>query len=148
MRPVTAATGEPGKPGELANNEGIQQLMKKKLLSCIAVGILGAAAVTGCDATNHDSSNPTVDIDIHWWRLETPPSVVTEFFGCFGTTGLLLDQSDGNIANTPNDPMCPKNGAPYQLVKRHGTDPAVLIGTYRLVPPDDTGTWSGINGKA
>ena len=118
-----------------------------KTIKAIAAATILALPLIGCATTNHDAGNPTVDIAIHWWRVETPPSVVTEFFGCWGTTGLLLDQSDGNITNTPNDPMCPKDGAPYQLVKRHGTDPAIVIGTYRLVPPDSTGTWSSINGR-
>ena len=118
-----------------------------KVASAIVTAVATAGILAGCSTTNHDAGNPTTDIVIHWWRVETPPSVVTEFFGCFGTTGLLLDQSDGNIANTPDDPMCPKNGAPYELVKRHGTDPAVILGTYRLVPPDSTGEWSGINGR-
>lgn len=115
----------------------------------LAAGALAVAAIgmTGCAGTNHDSGNPTTDINLHWWRVETPPSVVTEFFACFGTTGLLLDQADGNIANTPNDPMCPANGEPYQLVQRHGTDPAIIIGNYRMVPPDSTGKWASVNGK-
>jgi hypothetical protein len=124
----------------------VRRYLVKKIIATIALSLsfLGMAA---CSGTNHDAGNPTVDIVIHWWRVETPPSVVTEFFGCFGTTGLLLDQGDGNVANTPNDPMCPKNGAPYQLVQRHGTDPAINIGSYRLIPPDNTGKYGSINGK-
>jgi hypothetical protein len=121
-----------------------------KIKSLIAAGVVSAAAIgalTGCATTNHDSGNPTTDINLHWWRVETPPSVVTEYFACFGTTGLLLDQSDGNIANTPNDPMCPAKGTPYQLVQRHGTDPAIIVGTYGLVPPDSTGKWDSVNGR-
>lgn len=114
----------------------------------IVTGVLAVtAALTGCATTVHDSGNPTYDIVVHWWRVETPPSVVTEFFACFGTTGLWLDQADGNITNTPDDPMCPKNGTPYQIVQRHGTDPAVMIGGLRFVPPDETGLWKGINGR-
>jgi hypothetical protein len=120
----------------------------KKALTAVIVPLAAIAALAGCSGTNHDTLNPTVDIAIHWWRVETPPSVVTEFFGCFGTTGLLLDQGDGNVANTPNDPLCPKDGAPYQLVHRNGNDPAIIIGTYRLVPPDSTGKYAAINGKA
>lgn len=118
-----------------------------KKIAASAAMILAAASLAGCATTNHDAGNPTVDIVLHWWRIETPPSTVTEFFACFGTTGLLLDQGDGNIANTPDDPLCPKNGTPYQLARRHGTDPAIIIGTYRLVPPDSTGQWSSINGR-
>lgn len=117
--------------------------MRKIIVSLIASVAL---ILTGCSTTNHDSGNPVTDIVIHWWRLETPPSVTTEFFGCFGTTGLLLDQGDGNIANTPNDPMCPVKGSPYTLVRRHGSDPAIIIGTYRLVPPDSTGKYASIAG--
>lgn len=124
--------------------------MKKstsRLLAGAMIAVSTAAVLTGCNGTNHDAPNPAVDIVIHWWRVESPPSVVTEFFGCFGTTGLLLDQDDGNIANTPDDPMCPKDGAPYQLEKRDGSAPAVIVGTYRLVPPDSTGQWSSITGN-
>jgi hypothetical protein len=120
----------------------------RRLLMTAAAVSLAAGALAGCASTNHDSGNPTVDIVLQWWRVETPPSVVTEFFACWGTTGLLLDQADGNITNTPNDPMCPKDGTPYQLVKRHSTDPAIYVGTYRLVPPDSTGQYNAINGKS
>lgn len=120
--------------------------MRKSIKATIAAAIL-SIGISACATTNHDSGNPTTDIVIQWWRVETPPSVITEFFGCFGTTGLLLDQGNGNIANTPNDPMCPKNGTPYKLVQRHGTDPAVILGTYRLVPPDSTGKYNSINGR-
>jgi hypothetical protein len=113
----------------------------------IITAILAGVVLSGCATTNHDAGNPAVDIVIQWWRVETPPSVVTEFFGCFGTTGLLLDQADGNITSTPDDPMCPAKGSPYRLVRRSGTDPAVDVGGYRLVPPDSTGEWSAVNGK-
>lgn len=117
--------------------------MKRKIALLIAI----LATLVGCGTTNHDSGNPVYDIQLHWWRVETPPSTVTEFFACFGTTGLWLDQGDGNIANTPNDPMCPVKGTPYQIVERHGTDPAVNIGDIRVVPPDDTGLYRTINGR-
>lgn len=116
----------------------------RKILSVIMLSTVLLA--TACSTTNHDAGNPTVDIVLHWWRVETPPSTVTEFFACFGTTGLMLDQDDGNIANTPNDPMCPKNGTPYRLVTRHGSDPAINIGGNRIIPPDSTGTWHDISG--
>lgn len=116
--------------------------MRRKLAAGF-VALVAAGVLTGCSGTNHDAPNPSVDIVLQWWRVETPPSVVTEFFACFGTTGLLLDQGDGNIANTPNDPMCPKNGTPYKLVTRHKSDPSIIIGTYRLVPPDATGKYNG-----
>lgn len=121
----------------------------KKSISLAVSGAALAASVMGCGiSTNHDTLNPVVDIQLQWWRVETPPSVVTEFFACFGTTGLLLDQADGNITNTENDPMCPKGGTPYKLVKRHASDPVVILGTYRLVPPDSTGLWDGTDGRA
>jgi hypothetical protein len=122
-------------------------MRKRTAFSVIAAGIAAAGMLSGCAGTNHDALNPTVDISIQWWRFETPPSVVTEFFGCFGTDGILLDQEDGNATVTPDDPMCPKGGSPYQLVQRHGSDPAVSVGTYRLVPPDSTGKWTGISGR-
>lgn len=113
-----------------------------------SIAVLASFLVIGCGSTNHDSGNPVYDIQLQWWRMETPPSVVTEFFACWGTTGLLLDQGDGNVSETQNDPMCPKNGTPYKIVKRHKSDPAVIIGTYRLVPPDSTGLYQSINGNA
>jgi hypothetical protein len=123
--------------------------MHKREIAAAAAGIAVTAILAGCGtSTNHDTLNPSVDIQLQWWRVETPPSVVTEFFACFGTTGLLLDQADGNIANTPDDPMCPKGGTPYTLVQRHASDPAVIVGSYRLVPPDSTGKWTGVDGKA
>jgi len=112
----------------------------------IAALVIAGIATTGCGAaTNHDSLNPAVDIRLQWWRVETPPSTVTEFFACFGTTGIWLDQGDGNISNVQNDPMCPKGGTNYQLVSRNGSDPAVYIGTYS-VPPDATGKYSSTAG--
>jgi hypothetical protein len=121
--------------------------MKKsasRALAAAAITVAAASVLTGCgNGTNHDAKNPSVDIAIHWWRLETPPSVATEYFGCFGTTGIIVNQSDGNLAVLYDDNMCPKGGAPYQLVKRNGSDPAVIVGTYRLVPPDSTGEYAG-----
>jgi len=119
----------------------------KRITGAIIAAAIACLAMAGCSTTNHDSGNPTYDIVLHWWRVETPPSVVTEFFACFDTTGLWLDQADGNISTTPNDPMCPKNGQPYRLVKRSGTDPAVDVGGFRIVPPDKTGLYQTVNGR-
>ncbi len=114
----------------------------------LAAGMLAlTAAVTGCNGTNHDALNPTVDIVVKWWRMETPPGFQTIMFGCYGTTGMYLDQGDGNLSQVENDPMCPKDGTPYQLEQRHGSDPAVPVGTYNMVPPDSTGQYQAINGK-
>lgn len=122
-----------------------------KVKPVIALAAMAGAvmmSVMGCNGTNHDAPNPTVDIQLKWWRMETPPSVVTTYFACFGTTGMYLDQADGNLSQIQNDPMCPKNGTSYSLVERHASDPAIPDGTYNLVPPDSTGKWDGINGRA
>ena len=74
--------------------------------------------------------------------------MVTTFFACFGTTGMYLDQADGNLSQIQDDPMCPKGGTPYQLVRRHASDPAIPVGTYNLVPPDSTGQYQGVNGRS
>jgi hypothetical protein len=126
-----------GPPGPL------KKARTSRLLAGAMIAASAAATLTGCNNTNHDAQNPSVDIAIHWWRLETPPSVATEYFGCFGTTGIIVNQSDGNLAVLYDDNMCPKNGAPYQLVTRSGANPAVIVGTYRLVPPDSTGRYAG-----
>lgn len=118
----------------------------KRLIGFLAIVIIALATALGCATTNHDSGNPVYDIQLQWWRVETPPSVVTEYFACWGTTGLLLDQGDGNIANTPNDPMCPPGGTPYKIVQRIGTAPETIIGTY-TTPPDSTGVYKSINGR-
>jgi hypothetical protein len=102
--------------------------MKKAILGWSAAAAL-MAGMCSCSSTNHDAPNPQQDIVVHWHRLETPPSVVTLYFACFGTDGLLLDQGDGNTTVTPDDPQCPKNGTPYQWVTRSGKDPAVVIQT-------------------
>jgi hypothetical protein len=68
---------------------------------------LTALAVAGCAGVNHDSSNPAQDIQYQWVRIETPPSFQTIMFGCFGTTGMYLDQGDGNLSQIENDGMCP-----------------------------------------
>ena len=102
----------------------------------IIIAILGGLALTACTGTNHDAPNPPKDIVLKWYRVETPPSVVTEFFACFGKDGILLDQADGSASVTPNDPMCPVNGTPYYYVVRKGTDPPVQIGGMQFQPPD------------
>lgn len=122
-------------------------MRKTRMAALAAAALITATAVAGCNSTNHDAPNPAVDIQLKWWRVETPPSVVTEYFACFGREELLLDQADGNITNTPDSPMCPANGEPYTLVKRHGSDPAVVLGNYNLVPPDSTGQYQDINGR-
>jgi type IV secretory pathway protease TraF len=99
----------------------------------IATALLAAAAtagaLAGCTATNHDAPNPPKDIQVTWWRVETPPSFTTLMFGCLGKDGLLMDQQDGNTAVTPNDPMCPAKGGVYHLVIRHGSQaPEVVSG--------------------
>lgn len=102
--------------------------VRKALLSAM-IGLAMVGALAACGGTNHDAPNPQQDIQLQWHRIETPPSVVTEFFACFGTDGLLLDQADGNVSVTPDDPMCPKDGTPYRWVTRQGSQPAVVIQT-------------------
>jgi hypothetical protein len=73
----------------------------------IMAALAGAAILTGCGGVNHDSQNPQEDIQYQWVRIETPPSFQTIMFGCFGTTGMYLDQGDGNLSQIENDGMCP-----------------------------------------
>ena len=74
-----------------------------------AAGAVAAAglALAGCSGVNHDSPNPQQDVQYRWVRIETPPSFQTIMFGCFGTTGMYLDQGDGNLSQVPGDPLCP-----------------------------------------
>jgi hypothetical protein len=65
------------------------------------------ATLVGCSGVNHDSPNPGQDIQYRWVRIETPPSFQTIMFGCFGTTGMYLDQGDGNLSQIQNDALCP-----------------------------------------
>lgn len=122
----------------------MNRTVKRAALILPAVA-LAASAVTGC-GTNHDAPNPTVDITIKWWRMETPPGFQTIMFGCYGTTGMYLDQGDGNLSQVENDPMCRKGGEPYQLAQRQGTAPPVYLGTY-TGPPDTTGQYQAGNVK-
>jgi len=101
----------------------------------VAITILLTVA-SACATTNHDTRPPATDIVITWWRLDTPPSVVTEYFGCFGTDGLLLDQADGNVSVTPDDKMCPADGAAYRIVYAVDSQPKQLVWQGRI-PPDD-----------
>ncbi len=121
--------------------------MRKTRIAVLATAaLITAASVAGCNSTNHDTLNPSVDIAVQWWRVETPPGAATLYFACFGTEEIWVDP-EGNITTTPDSPMCPKGGAPYTLETRHGSDPAVIVGTYRLVPPDSTGKYQAINGR-
>src|SRR5215472_5441735 len=81
----------------------------KTAIFAAAAGVI--LAVAACSTTNHDTQAPATDIVVKWWRLDTPPSVVTEYFACFGTDGLILDQGDGNVSVTPDDKMCTRGGA-------------------------------------
>jgi hypothetical protein len=118
-----------------------------RIVAGATLGLTLALSSVGCATTNHDAQNPTVDVTLQWWRVETPPGFQTIMFSCFGTTGMYLDQGDGNLSQVQNDAMCPVKGTPYNLVQRHGTDPAVSDGTYGMVPPDSTGKYNGINGR-
>ena len=64
-------------------------------------------AIVGCGGTNHDSANPTEDIQTQWVRIETPPSFKTLMFTCIGKTGIYMDQSDANANEITDDPLCP-----------------------------------------
>jgi len=105
----------------------------KTAVFAAAAGVI--LAVAACSTTNHDTQAPATDIVVKWWRLDTPPSVVTEYFACFGTDGLILDQGDGNVSVTPDDKMCPPGGTPYQVVYASGSQPKVLVWAGRT-PPD------------
>lgn len=73
-----------------------------------AASLAAAMAAAGCsNGVNHDSPNPKQDVQFRWVRIETPPSFQTIMFGCFGTTGMYLDQGDGNLSQVENDPLCP-----------------------------------------
>lgn len=76
-------------------------------LAAAGAAALAAVALAGCGGVNHDSQNPTQDIQYQWVRIETPPSFQTIMFGCFGTTGMYLDQGDGNLSQVQDDPLCP-----------------------------------------
>jgi hypothetical protein len=80
--------------------------MTRKPAIALAVTVM-ALAMTSCAHVNHDSKNPSQDVQFRWIRIETPPSFQTLMFGCFGTTGLYLDQGDGNLSQIPDDGMCP-----------------------------------------
>jgi hypothetical protein len=85
--------------------------MRKHLIRQATAGIIVAAGLAGsltaCAGVNHDAPNPSQDIQYRWVRIETPPSFTTLMFGCFGTTGIYMDQNDGNANENPNDPLCP-----------------------------------------
>lgn len=104
--------------------------MNKRL---VVAGVVVMAALAGCDGVNHDSKNPSEDIQYQWVRIETPPSFQTIMFGCFGTTGMYLDQGDGNLSQIENDPLCPianvfnpaiQKKYNFRLVKRTSHDSA------------------------
>lgn len=63
--------------------------------------------VIGCAGVNHDSANPSEDIQTQWVRIETPPSFKTLMFTCIGNMGIYMDQGDANANEIPNDPLCP-----------------------------------------
>jgi hypothetical protein len=73
----------------------------------IAAALVPLALIAACSGVNHDSKNPQQDVQYQWVRIETPPSFQTIMFGCFGTTGMYLDQGDGNLSQIQNDAMCP-----------------------------------------
>ena len=80
----------------------------RKLLALVPVLLSGALLpLAACAGVNHDSQNPSQDVQYQWVRIETPPSFQTIMFGCFGTTGMYLDQGDGNLSQVPDDPLCP-----------------------------------------
>lgn len=78
--------------------------MNKRLA---VAGVALMAALAGCGVVNHDSQNPQEDIQFQWVRIETPPSFQTVMFGCFGDTGMYLDQGDGNLSQIDHDAKCP-----------------------------------------
>jgi len=65
------------------------------------------ALLCSCAGTNHDSANPSEDIQTQWVRIETPPSFHTEMMTCIGKTAYYLDQGDANMVINNNDPLCP-----------------------------------------
>jgi hypothetical protein len=81
--------------------------MNKRIAAAAALAVATAAVVAGCGSVNHDSANPSRDVQYQWVRIETPPSFQTIMFGCFGNTGMYLDQGDGNLSQIANDPLCP-----------------------------------------
>lgn len=77
--------------------------MNVKAIAAVAIAI----GLAGCGNVNHDAKNPQQDIQFRWVRMETPPSFQTVMFGCFGSTGMYLDQGDGNLSQIQNDALCP-----------------------------------------
>lgn len=81
--------------------------MKPKLAAAGAVALAGLA-LAGCGTkVNHDSAQPTEDVQTQWVRIETPPAFATIMFTCVGTTGYYMDQGDGNLSENVKDPLCP-----------------------------------------
>lgn len=76
-------------------------------LAAAAATIMIALTVAACSGVNHDSANPTEDIQTQWVRIETPPSFKTLMFTCIGNMGIYMDQSDANANEILNDPLCP-----------------------------------------
>lgn len=96
-------------------------------------GLVGAAAIAvvgvGCSTTNHDAGNPTNDLvpGHAWVRVETPPGQATLFMTCIGRDLVIMDP-DGNTNESANDPLCGL-GVAWTWQHRHGSDPAVVVGT-------------------
>lgn len=81
--------------------------MNKRVTVPLA-GLALAAALSACGTkVNHDSAQPTEDIQTQWVRIETPPAFATIMFTCIGMTGYYMDQGDGNLSEHDNDPLCP-----------------------------------------
>ena len=81
--------------------------MRKRLATVVAIAI-ASLALAGCGTkVNHDSQQPTEDIQTQWVRIETPPAFATIMFTCIGPTGYYMDQGDGNLSEQPGDPLCP-----------------------------------------
>lgn len=76
------------------------------------IGILGA-----CSGPDHDTPNPTYDVQFSWQRIDSPPSFEQIMFGCYGRDGIWIVQGESG-APTVNidDPMCPAKGAPFKYV--------------------------------
>jgi spermidine/putrescine-binding protein len=92
----------------------------KAAAACTAV--LAVTALAGCGTkVNHDSAQPSEDIQTQWVRIETPPAFATIMFTRIGTTGYYMDQGDGNLSELTADPLCPlANVFSPAVQKRYG----------------------------
>lgn len=87
----------------------------KKIIATTTLALLG---ITGCAGVNHDTPNPSEDIQTRWVRIETPPSFITLMFTCIGKTGIYMDQSEANVNVITGDSLCPVSNVFNPAIQR------------------------------